>query len=296
MSHLVQLRSFLEVYRSGSSSRAAERLGITQPAVSAHMRSLEAVLGKPLFTRRARGMEPTAVAHELARSIGGALDSVEAGLAAVKVRSSHLNGSVHLAGPAEFMGERITPALAELPALGLRVRLSTGGRERIYGLLSDGVADLAITASHPGERGYGFAELARERLLLVAAPDLVRRLNGRVPNAENLRCLPTVGYDEDLPLVRAYFQHVFGEEPELQATTTVPDLRVVRRLVQLGAGWSVLPDYLCAEDLEAGRLAMMGEPGFPPANSLYLAWDKSALRHPRIAFVKNHLLAFASRP
>ncbi|HYC04036.1 MAG TPA: LysR family transcriptional regulator [Azospirillaceae bacterium] len=291
MSHLVQLRTFLEAYRSGSLSRAAERLGITQPAASAHVQSLEALLEKPLFTRRARGVEPTAVAHELARSLGGAFDAVEAGLAQVKARSTQLSGTVHVAGPAEFMGERVTPALAGLPALGLRVRLLTGNRERIYGLLADGTADLAVTASHPGERGYGFAELARERLLLVAAPPIARRLDGP-PTAAALRALPAVAYDEDLPLAREFFRHAFGEEPDLQAAVCVADLRVVRRLACLGAGWTVVPDYLCADDLAAGRLVTLVPPEGSPGNSLYLAWDKGALRHPRVAFLKDHLLAY----
>ncbi|WP_420209770.1 LysR family transcriptional regulator [Escherichia coli] len=45
MSHLSHLRTFLEAYRSGSFSKAAELLGITQPAASQHIQSLE-TLGK----------------------------------------------------------------------------------------------------------------------------------------------------------------------------------------------------------------------------------------------------------
>ncbi|MCC3741134.1 LysR family transcriptional regulator [Rouxiella badensis] len=45
MSYLVQLRSFVEVYKAGSISKAAMRLGISQPAMSAHIHSLEAFTG-----------------------------------------------------------------------------------------------------------------------------------------------------------------------------------------------------------------------------------------------------------
>lgn len=49
MSHLAQLRTFLEAYRKGSISKATIRVGLIQPAASAHIRALEAALGRPLF-------------------------------------------------------------------------------------------------------------------------------------------------------------------------------------------------------------------------------------------------------
>jgi len=45
MTYLVQLRSFLDVYRAGSISKAANRLGLSQPAVSSHIHSLESYTG-----------------------------------------------------------------------------------------------------------------------------------------------------------------------------------------------------------------------------------------------------------
>src|SRR3954465_9181012 len=53
------LRSFPAIVRFGGSPRAAEALHLPQPAVSRHMRRLEAQLGEPLFERRGRGVELT---------------------------------------------------------------------------------------------------------------------------------------------------------------------------------------------------------------------------------------------
>jgi|HubBroStandDraft_5_1064220.scaffolds.fasta_scaffold842609_2 hypothetical protein len=60
------LRTFLTVYRAGSATRAAELLGLSQPTVTAQVKSLEADLGKPLFDRLPHGMAPTVAADELA--------------------------------------------------------------------------------------------------------------------------------------------------------------------------------------------------------------------------------------
>jgi len=295
MSLLVQMRSFLEVYRAGSISKAAERLGLTQPAASGHVQALESALEKPLFVRTARGVRPTSAADELARVIGAHLDAVEAGVSAFRARSTVISGTVCIAGPAEFLGHRVAPMLAGLVQFGLKLRLLTGNRERIYQWLDEGTADLAITASRPAGRLLGFTEIALERLMLVAAPDLARRLLAASVVPDALAAAALVVYDEELPLVREYIAAVFDAEPALHAAVTVPDLRIVARLVAAGAGWSVLPDYLCASMLADGSLAQVAGPRPGPNNALYLVWAKTALRHSRVVFLRDRLLSEVRR-
>lgn len=290
MNYLIYLRTFLDTYRAGSLTRAAGRLGITQPAASAHIASLEEMLGKPLFIRQARGVAPTAAADDLARSIASQLDGIEATMGAAQARSSHLSGTVHLVGPAEYLSARIGPALAPLVAEGLRLRIQTGNRERIYAALDAGHVDLAVTASPPDGSVHGFAELGRERLVLVAAPAIAERTKARTVTAELLYGLPCIAYDEALPLLRPFFEHVFGKAPDMQAVVTAPDLRIVIGLALAGTGWTVLPDYLCAEALASGQLVELPTTRPGPDNTLYLVWNKTALRHPRVVHVRDFLL------
>lgn len=290
MNYLLHLRTFLDTYRAGSLTRAAQRLGITQPAASAHIASLEGMLGKPLFIRQARGVTPTVAADDLARSIAVQLDGIEATMAAAQARSSHLSGTVHLVGPAEYLSVRIGPALAPLLEEGLRLRNQTGNRDRIYAALDQGHADLAVTASPPNSNVHGFAELDRERLVLVASPRMADRIKARTITAQLLSDLPCISYDESLPLLRPFFEHVFGETPTMQAAVAAPDLRILMGMVQAGAGWTVLPDYLCAEAFAAGRLTMLPTEKSGPDNTLYLVWNKTTLRHPRILHVRDFLL------
>lgn len=291
MNHLIYLRTFLDTYRAGSLTRAAQRLGITQPAASAHIAALEAMLGKPLFIRQARGVSPTPAADDLARSVATELDGIEATMAAARARSSRISGTVHIAGPAEYLSARVGPALTSLVAEGLRLRIQTGNRERIYAALEGGHVDLAITASPPNKTVHGFAELDREHLTLVAAPTTAERAKARIVTAEFLCALPCIAYDESLPLIRPFFQHVFGKTPDMQAVATAPDLRILIGMASAGTGWTVLPDYLCADALAAGQLVELPTVKSGPDNRLFLAWNKTALRHPRVAYVRDRLLA-----
>lgn len=290
MNHLVYLRTFLDTYRAGSMTHAAQRLGITQPAASAHIAALEAMLAKPLFIRQARGVTPTPAADDLARSIASNLDGIDATLASARARSSELTGTVHLIGPAEYLSLRVAPMLVPLIEEGLRLCIQTGNREQIYDALHQGHVDLAFTASHPDVARHGFAELGHERLLLVAAPRLAERTRARSVTAEMLCDLPCIAYSETLPLIRAFLQQVFAASPDIQAVATAPDLRILVDMAKAGAGWTVLPDYLCESALAAGQLCEIPTGKAVPRNTFYLSWNKGALRHPRVAYVRNALL------
>jgi DNA-binding transcriptional LysR family regulator len=60
-----------------------------------------------------------------------------------------------------------------------------------------------------------------------------------------------------------------------------------------GAGFSVLPDYLCADALRAGDLVLLREPALPPINTLFLAARAGMMTNPTVATVYTHLLARA---
>jgi DNA-binding transcriptional LysR family regulator len=283
---LIHLRTFVEVHRRGSISEAARLLGLTQPAVSGHIAALEAQLGRPLFQRHARGVVPTAVADDLAANLGQSLDRAEAALATVKARSAKLSGVVHLAGPAEYLSVRIAPVLPRLTEAGLEVRIQTGNKKSLYELLLSDAVDLAVTASSPEDPRLDSHLIGTETLVAVTLPSMA---DGGID-------APFVSYDLDLPLIRTWIAanglSLDGRRP----VVSVPDLRVLRSLVLSGAGWTVLPDYLCQGDIEADRLAEIPAPTERPGNGLRLVWARGALRHPRIAYARDLLLDALDTP
>ncbi|ORM70305.1 LysR family transcriptional regulator [Pantoea rwandensis] len=288
MSHLTHLRTFLEAYRSGSFSRAAEQLGITQPAASLHIQSLEALVGKRLFIRQARGVSATEAADELARSVSPFIDGLEDKLSSF--RSGPVRGgTVNLAGPPDFIHSRLGAVMAPLMSEGYRLRFHTGNKQRIYALLQEGSVDLAVTASMPDERLYGYAHLLTERMLLVHAPSMSEAI-GPEPGAEKLASLPLIAYDEELPLIRTLWATLFQRAPDMQAAFTIPDLRIIRDLVCNGHGWTVLPDYHCTDDLKSGRLVSVTPSELAPTNHLYLVWNKRTSNNSRTAYVRDFIL------
>ena len=72
------LKVFLAIHAEGSVSRAADRLGVSQPTVSHALASLRETYRDPLFLRRAGGVTPTPRANRLAVAVRQALDLLDA--------------------------------------------------------------------------------------------------------------------------------------------------------------------------------------------------------------------------
>jgi DNA-binding transcriptional LysR family regulator len=286
--------TFVEVYRRRSMGRAAQALGRTQPAVSRHIAGLEQQVGKPLFVRSARGVEPTPPATALMADVAPSVDALTDAAARSRARASDVGGVLQLGAPAEFFHHAGGTLLPPLVAADIAVRVRLGGRDFLYDGLESGALDLAITASSPTASALDAAVLAEERLTLAAAPAVGGHLVGRDLAPDVLAAHPFVAYDGDLPLIRMFFDSVFGASCHAQPIAVAPDLRTLARLLEPLQAWSVLPDYLIADDLQAGRLVRLSRPAGEPRNRLYLAWARAGLRTTRVAFAREAMLRAAN--
>lgn len=285
MSYLDHLRSFVAVHRLASVTAAARSLGLTQPAVTGHLKALEARLGRPLFERAGRGIVPTASADALAARIGNHIDALETALDSVATRGSELAGTVTIGGPAEFMTERGLAALAPLAGRHIAVHARFGLARDLIGQLERGDLELVIAAQRIPRPAIAYQQLFTERFLLVGAPgyrDLIPPATSAQTIAATLQAAPWVAYAADLPMIRRFFRTGLERDLAPPETSTAPDLRAVRTMVVAGAGISVLPDYLCDRAIAMGKLVELWRPATPVTNTVWLATGRSS-RHPRVS-------------
>lgn len=291
MATLDLLATFLEIYRTGSLSAAAERLGVSQPAVTGQLARLEEQLGEQLFVRSRKGAEPTARAATLAAQVGLHVDGLRAALSRAD-DTQQLRGVVRVGAAPELVTLQAVPVLAPLTARGLEVRLELGLAEELLAALVAGRLDLVISAVRPKQEGVLATPLVDEEFVLVAPPalahtvDPVRLVSDPVGALSHL---PLVAYAEDLPIVRRYWRSEFGRRPPNRVALIVPDLRAVLAAVVAGAGVSVLPRYIAAPALAAGLVVQVHEPEVSPLNTLYLASRRGAPTSPPVAAVWERL-------
>ncbi|MFJ6085521.1 LysR family transcriptional regulator [Streptomyces sp. NPDC092369] len=295
---LALLRTFVTVHRAGSFTRAAALLGLSQPAVTSQIRTLERQLGRPLFLRQARGVTPTSIGDELAHKAAPHLDAL------VEITETGLDEdsslrTLHLAGPREFTAERALPALTELTgedSQSFALRASFGNAEETLEGLAAGHHDLAISTARPRGALLTATPLCDEEHVLVAAPGLAERIPGkpRRKGALALENVPVIEVHESLPFVSRYWAAVFDSRPPTPGTVIVPDLRAVLACAVAGAGLAVLPRYLCAAALEHGDVLALHDPAVPPLRTYFLVVRTGTLAMPHIARAHDWLLRSAA--
>ncbi|MCX4882059.1 MULTISPECIES: LysR family transcriptional regulator [unclassified Streptomyces] len=296
---LALLRTFVTVHRAGSFTRAAALLGLSQPAVTSQIRTLERQLGRPLFLRQARGVTPTTTGDELAHKAAPHLDAL------VEIAETGLDDesslrTLHLAGPPEFTAERALPALTELTGedgQGFALRVSFGNAEEALEGLSAGHHDLAISTARPRGALLTATPLCDEEHVLVAAPHRAEQIGHGKPHrkgAPALEDVPVIEVHESLPFVSRYWASVFDSRPAAPGTVIVPDLRAVLACAVAGAGLAVLPRYLCGAALERGDVVALHDPAVPPLRTYFLVVRTGTLAMPHIARAHEWLLLAAA--
>lgn len=269
---LDRLRTFVTVARAGSLTEAASLLGISQPTVSAHIRSLESAFGFELFVRGRNGVSTTAKGSELARELAVHIDALD-DIATLTGGVASTERAIHIGGPAELLGEKVVPRLRELTdAVGAPLWFTFGLADPLLEKLRTGALDVVVSAIPPRMNGIVATPLYDEEFALVGAPGWAEAIPGGIGPDRDWSRLPVIAYAGNLPIVRRYWRSVFGRPPtELAVSAVVPDLRGIRAAILGGAGMSVLPLYLVAGDLASGELVRLDAPEVAPLNTVYLA-------------------------
>jgi DNA-binding transcriptional LysR family regulator len=269
-----QLAAFCAVVERKSFSQAAERLGVTQPAVSLQIRSLEKRLGQRLLDRSGRRVEPTEAGLRLYRAAQRMLSLEEQLLTEVAG-----DGEGDVTGRLE-VGASTGPGGAVVPLLlcefqrahpGVAVALTVADTAAVVDLVADRELELGVVGAARRHRSVSFEPLFRDEVVLVCPSD--HRFAGRTISLDELR-------EESLIVMQegAGVRQVIEDELR-QAGTRLRDLDVqlelglqesVRSAVEAGYGVTFISRSAVDRDLAAGTLAVARVKGLDPVRELSL--------------------------
>ena len=181
---LRQLRAFVEVASSGHFGRAAERLHVTQPALTQRIQALEAELGLQLLERNAREVRLTPAGAVLLPHAMRLIQVEEQGLRALKAYSAGMVGRLRLAYP--LLGDVATAGviIAEYRRRfpGVDVETISGSTGANLRLVHDHSADAAVVViSSTRPEGIEARTLRREEIILAIGSDHPLATMERVP-------------------------------------------------------------------------------------------------------------------
>jgi DNA-binding transcriptional LysR family regulator len=181
---LRQLRAFVAVAEDGTFTRAAERLGVVQPAVSQAVSRLEAELGLVLVERTSRRVALTGAGAAFLPEARGVLARLERAERAAADLAAGETGVVRLASTAGAP-ELVHALAARLSAAhpGVRIELARSRRSSKLRAVLDGEIDVALVHSAPPTPGIAFTEVWSEAWRVVAAAGHPRAAGDSVPLA-----------------------------------------------------------------------------------------------------------------
>jgi DNA-binding transcriptional LysR family regulator len=168
------LRTFDAVLRDGSVTAAAERLGLSQPAMSNALSRLRRLLGDPLFMRTAGGMRPTPFAQQLAAPVRQALDLIHTTLLrqpGFDPRTSQRSFRFQLSDVGEIVF--LPPLLERLQrdAPGVRIETQHLPQDQVSDALASGEIDLAVGFLPELFAGVVQKRLFRDRYVCLVRAD-----------------------------------------------------------------------------------------------------------------------------
>lgn len=279
------LHAFLTVAREQSFTRAAAQLGISQPALSAKMTTLEARLGVRLLTRTTRSVSTTEAGERLVRSIGPHLDGIDAGLAALSELRDKPAGALRITSVEHASQTILAPALAKLLPQFPDISVEIINDYR----LADIVADRFDAGIRLGEQvaqdmiavriGADFAQCVVGSPAYFEAhgvPQTPHELTGH--QCIGLR-LPTSGGLWTWPFTRN--GHELKVRPQGQVAFNTVTLQLDAVLAGLGLGY--LPEDIVRDHLDAGRLTRVLADWSMPMSGYHLYYPSRRQQTPAFA-------------
>lgn len=250
-----QLRAFVEVARLGNVGRAADLLCISQPALSARIKSLESHVGTRLFKRAGGGMALTPAGWGLLPHAREALTAAQIGVERAKDLNHDLDEDL-VVGATRLVSTYVLPEilvefLMNRPKV--RVAIRTADSESLLGMLRQGELDVALVLDIP-THGFDAQPIFMDPLYFVARPGMVPTASGRIDRKELAR-LPIIFFDRHSnyhEIMQGLFSAA-GVSPSRQLE--VNDFETAKRLAELGLGLSLLPATVAASALASRSLS-----------------------------------------
>src|SRR5215211_8310066 len=268
-----QLAAFCAVVERKSFSQAARRLGISQPAVSLQIRSLEERLGRQLLDRSGRRVEPTEAGLRLYRSAQRMLALEEQLYDEVAAESAELQGTLAI-GASTGPGAHLVPLLLcefqrEHPDL--HIALAISDTHTVIERVAERELELGVVGARRRHRSLVFEPLVIDEIVLAVPPNhhaAAGEISLDELRAENLIVMQEgagVRQVVDDELRRAGLR-LRGIEAKLELGLQ----ESVKSAVAAGYGVSFISRSAVEGELRAGTLATARVEGLEPARQIYV--------------------------
>lgn len=258
--NLQQLSTFCTVISEGSMTAAADRLFLTQPAVSQQIRSLEDEMGVALLVRGVRQVKATIQGQLLFDYAKKILQLTQQAEVAIQTMSQEISGSLRV-GTINSIGLYLISPIIGLflkHNTNLKIKLIYGSYEEVVRAMKDGEIDVAILPDIKLEMGIELEEfetrfLMKDEMLLVATGK-----DTTVPPNIDLKDFglkPVVMYSQMYPSFKKnLLKKLKDKHVGYNVAFEADNVGTLKRVIESGMGWGFMPAHSIRKQIRMGRL------------------------------------------
>ncbi len=272
------LECLAAIVEEGGFERAAQRLSITQSAVSQRLRALEAQVGTVLIVR-SRPLKPTSAGQlllkhtKMMRLLRADLERDLKELAPSSLGGSREDERISIAINADSIATWALGALQDLVRLGLPLEIITDDQDFTQEWLREGQVLGCVTTLKLALRGCKVVALGAMNYIAVAEPSYAKQHYPEGMNAYNFRNTPFVAFNRKDDMQCEFVSQAFGLKRVALNQMFVPSSEGQVRAAMAGWGASVVPEQLAREHILAGRLINICPKHVLPIQLYWHCWN-----------------------
>ena len=272
------LECLVAIVEEGGFERAAQRLSITQSAVSQRLRALEAQVGTVLIVR-SRPLKATQAGQlllkhtKMMRLLRADLERDLKELAPSSLGGSREEERISIAINADSIATWALGALSKLATEGLPLEIITDDQDFTQEWLRSGQVLGCVTTLKLALRGCKVVPLGAMNYIAVAEPAYTAKHYPDGMTAYNFRATPFVAFNRKDDMQGEFVNHVFGLKRVALNQVFVPSSEGQVRAAIAGWGASVVPELIAREHIAAGRLVNIAPSKVLPIQLYWHCWN-----------------------
>ena len=283
MDRIAGIQLFIRIVESGSFSKAAEELHITQPTATKHVAALEDRLGVRLLNRNTRGVSATEIGTLYYQKCKTIQREVEEADNLASLLQSRLGGTLRVSTSVAFGRRVLTPLVLAFMHEHAEISIDLSFDDRYVNLVEQGV-DAALRMGRLADSSLGSRYLGVNPWLAAASPDYLARRGEPSTPADLARhaCLVYSSVQGD---DRWQFSDALGASisVQVQGPLRSNNLSAVLAAARAGQGVAVLPWYVAREAVAEGSMRPL-LPGFMlPAQELHAVYPSPKMLPSKVA-------------
>ncbi|MGN5375045.1 LysR substrate-binding domain-containing protein [Sphingomonas hankookensis] len=285
---LPALASFLAAVETSSFSRAAQRMALTQSAISRQIALLEDWLGTPLFERRGRRVTPTPAAIAYAEAVGPAVERVRS--ATRRLLAPPDDRALTIATLPSFGMRWLAPRLPGLTARHPELLVNFAARSYPFDFAAERF-DAAIHFGLPDWPGADHALLFHEDVVAVCSPGWLARHPVASPADLPPQSLLSL---EARPDAWGSWFAAAGLADAAARGPVYEHFLMLAHAAAAGMGVALIPSFLIRPELAAGTLVTPLAVTLSAREAYYLVWPRGGVRSPLFDRFRDWLLGEAA--